>query len=192
VSARPTRLIGAVLVVLVLAGCSWSTGTSPANRSSAGGGGVDSVGVTTYPLGQRPAIAELAGPTLAGAVLSLSSLRGRVVVLNAWASYCQPCREESPALARIAASMADSGVRFVGLDEQDQAQSARAFVQRAGVTYPQLVDQDGSLLARLRIVPPSAVPSTLVLDRDGLVAARVIGPIDPTTFLAVVRQVAGL
>ena len=120
----------------------------------------------------------------------MTSLRGHVVVLNAWASYCEPCRTESPALARVAQQTAALDVRFVGIDEQDRAEPARAFAASAGATYPELVDADGALLGSLRLVPPSAVPSTLVLDRSGRVAARVIGAVDAATLDSLVRALA--
>lgn len=123
--------------------------------------------------------------------MSLSSLSGDVIVLNAWASWCEPCRAESPALASLASSTQPLGVRFVGLDEGDRQAPAKAFVATAGTTYPHIVDTDGTLLASLRLVPATAIPSTLVLDRSGHVAARVIGPIQPDSFGALVRRVAG-
>jgi thiol-disulfide isomerase/thioredoxin len=148
------------------------------------------VGVTGYTTGQRPSIPDLSGSTLDGSALTLSSLRGHVVVLNVWASWCGPCREESPLLARVAAATNAAGVRFVGIDEQDHADAARTFAASAGARYPHIVDPDGALLARLRLVPSSGIPSTLVLDRSGAVAARVIGPVDPQTFQALVVSVA--
>jgi len=111
------------------------------------------------------------------------------VVLNVWASWCEPCRDESPLLAKVASSTRSAGVRFVGIDEQDRAESARTFAAAAGADYPHLVDSAGSLLASLRIVPSSGIPSTLVLDRRGEVAARVIGPVDAATFEQLVRSV---
>ena len=149
------------------------------------------VGVTTYPVGQRPSIPALSGATLDGGTLELSSLRGHVVVLNVWASWCDPCRAESPTLAAVARDTASSGVRFVGVDEQDRPEPARAFAASAGTTYPHLVDPDGTLLGSLRLVPSSGIPSTLVIDGTGAVAARVIGPVDASTFEGVVRAVVG-
>lgn len=149
------------------------------------------VGVTTYAVGQRPAIPDLSGATLDGRTLALSSLRGHVVVLNVWAAWCDPCRAESPTLAQISRDTAASGVRFVGVDEQDRPDAARAFAASAGTTYPHIVDPDGKLLGSLRLVPSSGIPSTLVIDSTGAVAARVIGPVDASTFEGVVRAVVG-
>ena len=187
------RLIAAAMVTCVLvAGCSSSEGagtrvSTPSTPvdSSAGGG----VGVTLFPPDQRPSIPELSGTTLHGDPLTLSSLRGHVIVLNVWASWCGPCRVESPVLASVARATEGVGVRFVGLDEKDGSDAALAFSAAAGTTYPHIVDSDGALLASLGLVPGSAIPSTLVIDASGRVAARVIGAVDPATFEALVRSV---
>jgi peroxiredoxin len=80
-------------------------------------------------------------------------------------------------LARSASALEAGGVQFVGLDEQDQGPAARAFVRSTGSTYPHLVDEDGLLLVRLRMLPQMGIPSTLVIDRHGRIAARVIGAV---------------
>jgi peroxiredoxin len=91
----------------------------------------------------------------------------------------------------VSRDTSSAGVRFVGVDEQDRPDPARTFAASAGTTYPHLVDTDGKLLASLRLVPSSGIPSTLVIDRTGQVAARVIGPVDATTFEDLVKAVAG-
>jgi hypothetical protein len=79
-------------------------------------------------------------------------------------------------LATAAKALKGHGVTFLGLDEQDHATDARDFVASVRATYPDLVDGDGSLLRKLKLLPQMGVPSTLVLDKHGLMAARVIGP----------------
>jgi thiol-disulfide isomerase/thioredoxin len=188
-------VLGAVLGgVLLLAGCSSTGGSAGPRVSGSQASSPDAalgVGVTRFAEGERPAIPDLSGATLDGSTFTLSSLRGKVVVLNVWASWCEPCRDESPVLAKVASATKGAGVRFVGIDEQDRAESAKSFAATAGADYPHLVDASGSLLASLRIVPSSGIPSTLVLDRGGTVAARVIGPVDAATFEQLVRSVAG-
>jgi thiol-disulfide isomerase/thioredoxin len=186
-----TRAALSVVSCVLLAGCAATGGAGSSSPESPSHGPASVVGVTTYPVGQRPTIPDLSGATLDGRTLALSSLRGQVVVLNVWASWCDPCRAESPTLARVARDTASSGVRFVGVDEQDRPDSARAFAASAGTTYPHLVDSDGTLLSSLRLVPSSGIPSTLVIDGSGAVAARVIGPVDASTFEGVVRAVVG-
>ena len=89
-----------------------------------------------------------------------------MVVLNVWASWCEPCTAESPALVRVARSTATSGVRFVGIDEHDQPAAAADFVRSVRSPYPHLVD-DGHLLAAVGRWLPQAVPGSLVIDRSG-------------------------
>jgi thiol-disulfide isomerase/thioredoxin len=187
------RCAVALGLVLLLAGCSSTAGSSGTPLRVSGSTPADAaqgVGVTRYAEGARPTVPDLSGTTLDGSALTLSSLRGSVVVLNVWASWCEPCRDESPLLAKVATATRSAGVRFVGIDEQDRTEAARAFAATAGADYPHIVDSSGSLLASLRIVPSSGIPSTLVLDRRGAVAARVIGPVDPATFEQLVRSVA--
>ena len=132
--------------------------------------------VTQYSVDVRGESVELAGNTLTDTRLDLADLRGQVVVVNVWGSWCNPCREEAPVLARLSREYADRGVQFVGLNVKDSRAAAIAFEEEFGITYPSIEDRDGeALLALVRHVPAQAVPVTLVLDRDGRVAARVIG-----------------
>jgi thiol-disulfide isomerase/thioredoxin len=116
----------------------------------------------------------LSGTTLDGTQLSLADYRGRVVVLNDWASWCAPCRDEMPMLAAFAAAHPETAV--VGLNVEDETAAARTFLADTGAGFPSIVDKDGSLLRQIPGVPPTALPSTVVIDADGRIAARVIGP----------------
>jgi thiol-disulfide isomerase/thioredoxin len=111
-----------------------------------------------------------------------------IVVLDAWASWCGPCKAETPALVKVENSVAASGVDFVGIDEGDDPASARTFLRSVGSDYPNLIDADGRLLARLTMLPP-ALPSSLVLDRKGRIAARVVGPTTAAEVTEILRQV---
>lgn len=176
---------------VLVAGCSLTQDSPDGTATSGVGGSGQTVGVTTFPPTDRQTLPDISGQTLDGQQLSLSSFAGHVVVLNVWASWCTPCRQESPELARVARSSQAQGVRFVGLDEQDRASAARSFVAEAGVSYPQLIDQTGSVLASLRLVPANGIPSTLVLARDGRVAARVIGPVTAATLRTLLAPLLG-
>jgi thiol-disulfide isomerase/thioredoxin len=178
-----------VVAGLLLAGCSALDDPGSRVSTSAGAASGAGPGITLYPEGQRAEVPDLTGKTLSGTTFSLSALRGHVDVLNVWASWCEPCRTESPVLASAARATAGDGVRFVGLDEQDRADAAREFAASAGTTYPHVIDDNGTLLGSLRIVPSSGIPSTLVLDGSGRVAARVIGAVDAASFEALVRSV---
>ncbi len=174
--ARPVAVV--VLAAAVsLSGCAAASVQRNANASRGASQGASQIGLTQYPRAQRPAAPALIGTTLAGDRFTLTSTLGKVVVLNVWASWCAPCRSESPALARAEAAFAQQPVRFVGIDEQDESRTAKKFVASTGATYPNLVDSNGQLLSQLRLLPQSGVPSTLILDRHGRVADRVIGPV---------------
>jgi thiol-disulfide isomerase/thioredoxin len=160
-----------VTLLLALGGCSAGGG--------AGDGYVPGDGtVTNYASAVRKQAPALEGTTLDGKPLALSAYRGQIVVLNFWGSWCPPCRAESPFLQSMASDYQAKGVQFIGLDVRDDADSAKAFLQNIGSTYPNLFDGSDSPLALLfnGIVPADAIPSTLVIDRKGGIAARIVGP----------------
>ena len=147
------------------------------------------VGVTEFPRGERRALPAVAGETLDGDQLDLASFRGGPVVINVWGSWCAPCRKETPDLVRVARQTSASGVHFVGIDTRDNTAAGRAFMRRYDVPYPSLDDQDGQVLAQFTgIVPISAVPSTIVVDAEGLVSARIVGPVDESTLTALLQE----
>lgn len=168
---------------LILAGCAGGGTGKP--RAASTGAALDQVGVTSYPPGKRPAVPPLSGTTLEGKRLSLSQFAGDVVVINVWASWCDPCRAESPMLARLATT-AGPQVRFIGIDETDNHAAAVSFVASVHASYPELSDEDGSLLAGLRLLPTKGIPSTLVVDAQGRMAARVIGPVTAGTLTGLI------
>ncbi len=119
----------------------------------------------------------MSGASLTGAPLRLRDYRGRVVVLNFWASWCVPCRAEAPVLARLWRGYQSRGVQFAGVDVSDARTQAQAFERRFGIGYPSLYDPSARAeLAFGRLIPP-AIPDTLVIDRNGDIAARVIGQV---------------
>lgn len=161
-------------LALAVTGCSAG---SDAATSEAGSGYVAGDGsIVLVPEQERVAAPDLEGLTLDGEAFRLADHLGDVVVLNVWASWCAPCRAEAPELAALDRELAPSGVQFVGLDTRDSDVSARAFVEKFGIEYPNVVDRDGQLqLLFSDTLPPQAIPSTLVIDRQGRVAGRVLG-----------------
>jgi thiol-disulfide isomerase/thioredoxin len=184
--ARPVRqargAAGAALVVmgvvtaLAVTGCAGGTigqDTPASNGANFVAGSYDN---TVYAAGSRQAAPDIKGTTLAGRKLALSSYRGDVVVLNFWGSWCGPCRQEAPALAALARHFRSSGVRFIGVDIRDGAQAAEAFERTFQISYPSLNDPNDEIaLAFQRTVPPAGIPTTLVIDRGGRIAARIVG-----------------
>jgi thiol-disulfide isomerase/thioredoxin len=142
--------------------------------------------VTAFAPGARKAFPVLSGNTLDGATLDLGSLKGTVLVLNTWGSWCLHCREESPYLERVYEQYKAKGVEFVGIDTRDNLPQAKAFVVDNKLTYPSLVDGDSeTLLTKLvGIVPLQAVPTTVIVDRDGKLAWRSTLPVDAKQLMA--------
>ena len=130
-------------------------------------------GVATFiPQADRKAAPAISGPTLDGGSFTASA--GNVLVLNIWASWCSPCRAEAPALQEL--SMKHPEVQFLGVLTRDSLVAARAFVERFGIQYPSLVD-DAILLKFHGQLTPNAIPTTLIIDTQGRIAARVSGEV---------------
>jgi thiol-disulfide isomerase/thioredoxin len=179
----------AAAVVLSLTGCGddqvQRTNTSNQSRYIAGSG------ITTLSPEDRTPAPAFSGPTLDGGTFDLAAHKGNVVVLNVWGSWCPPCRKEAPALQAVSEALAPDGVQFVGINTRDTPHGAQAYVAEFGITYPSVVDTDGQrLLAFRKTLPPTAIPSTLVIDRDGRLAARILGPITEISLRDIVAQVA--
>jgi thiol-disulfide isomerase/thioredoxin len=179
-----TRLGRLAPVVAVLAcaapvaGCAGGpiAQNTPASSGQGFVGGSDST--SYYQPAARPLSPPVSGTTLTGQRLRLASDRGSVVVLNFWGSWCAPCRAEAPALAALAQRFRHDQVRFVGVDVRDSVPAAQAFDAAFGVSYPSLRDPGEQIALAFRAtVPPAAIPSTLLIDRTGRIAGRVIGAV---------------
>lgn len=187
----------AALALAVLAGCGSAQGRVERGaggdeiRGTATAGEDISTGLTRWKPADRPPLPRLRGRTLDGGRLDVSDWRGQVVVVNTWGSWCGPCREEAPDLRRASENYAAAGVRFVGIDTRDNDDAARAFVREFSIGYPSLVDDDGRLmLAFGRTVPVSAVPTTVVVDARGRIAARVIGAVTYATLSGLIDEIS--
>lgn len=174
------KVLGVALTAIVLVGC----GREPvASRIS------ENAGTTQFSTFDRVTMPNISGTTLDGQQLSLDSFRGKVVVLNNWASWCLPCNDEAPVLVAAAQKFDTKGVAFIGLDVSDQDSSAKEFVDLYKVPYPNIVDSKGAILRSEPGVPPGALPSTLIIDREGNVAVRIVGSVNEPEFSRLIANV---
>jgi len=139
--------------------------------------------------GKRKPAPAVTGDLLDGATFDLSAYRGKVVVVNFWASWCAPCRAEAADLEEVWQATKASGVQFVGINIRDEKDKAIAF--HAGrATYPSIFDPAGKISLGFSDVPPSAIPSTLVIDRSGRIASITRRDIRAAELRPVVEAVA--
>jgi thiol-disulfide isomerase/thioredoxin len=171
----------------VLSGCSSTIGSS--GQGYVSGNGI----VTTLDVADRKRPGPVVGTTLDGRRTSLSDYRGKVVVVNVWGSWCGPCRAEAPILAAAARDHADDGVVFLGINSRDAGEDkARAFERRFQLPYDSIFDPGGqTLLAFSGTLPPQAIPSTVVIDEQGRVAASVNGDVTRATLDGLIEDVSG-
>lgn len=129
---------------------------------------------------------EFGGVTEHGEDFDSDEVAGDVVVVNFWYAACGPCRVEAKDLEAVWQEYQDEDVSFIGINTYDQADTARAFAEEYGVTYPSLIDVDTgeAKLAFAKAYPIQATPTTLVLDRQGRVAARIIGQLEGASILS--------
>lgn len=182
----------ALLVAGLLSGCSEDPNSVAAQaRTGDQKGYVSGDGsFQTYAVAERGAPVELAGSLLDGAEWKSARARGKVVVVNVWASWCAPCVSELPVLEKVwaAKSAAKEPVAFVGIDFRESAERGRAMLDKAAVTYPSLSDESGVLILALQGKAPT-VPTTLVLDRQGRIAARVSGAVQESILTGLIDDV---
>lgn len=148
--------------------------------------------VRIWPAAERSEAVVLAGDDFGGELVDTSQWLGDIVVVNTWYAACPPCRLEAPDLGSVARDRAEEGVHFVGLNRVDDAGAAEAFERTYEVPYPSIDDATGAVTAQLQgVVPVKATPTTVVLDREGRVAARILGGTDATTLNTIVSDVLG-
>jgi peroxiredoxin len=181
-------IAAAAPLAVLLAAC----GTDTSDRYASGDAGyVSGDGVAAEIAAEdRGEAISFTGTTYDDEPFDVEDARGEVLVLNVWYASCPPCRKEAPDLQAIHEEYAEQGVDFVGINVRDAKGPAEAFEERYGITYPSLPDTGAEIMYALRgQVSPNAVPSTLVLDREGRVAARVSGAADPSVLRAMIDAV---
>ena len=172
------RLAGGLLTAALLAGCATteSSGTTARTGPATAEAAPPAPACEQLPEGAVPAgadaLPQLNLPCLGpGADVALDRLTGRPTLVNLWATWCGPCREEMPLLQEAYARHGDQ-VRFLGVDVQDDPDAARWFLDEHDIDYPHAVDSDGELLQELGI---RGLPVTLALDADGRIVGRSVG-----------------
>ena len=169
----------ALASLLLLTGCS-NGGASKAQESFIAGSGA----ITKIKAGSRIAAPAISGMTLSGNNFTFT--KGKVAIVNVWASWCSPCRAEEPPLAAMAQKYPE--INFLGILTRDNPVNAEAFVRKNKTPYPTLID-DSVLIGFSKSLPANAIPTTLVLDKRGLVAGRISGVITIASLTELIEKV---
>jgi thiol-disulfide isomerase/thioredoxin len=137
------------------------------------------------PADKRKHPGEVTGKTLEGKNVSLSSYAGKVVVINVWGAWCPPCRAEADDLGAAARALASQGVVFLGINTRDASKDqGLAFQRTYDVPYSSIFDPGGrNLLAFHGTLTPNSIPSTVIIDKQGRVAASILGELSSKTTL---------
>jgi thiol-disulfide isomerase/thioredoxin len=177
------RLRALILAVaLVTAGCGGASGGSGSGTSG------NSSTLVEFAAGKRTAVPALSGDLLDGGKFDLASQRGKVVVVNFWASWCPPCRAEAADLEAVYQATKGQSVAFVGIDIRDDRDRAKAF-EAGRSTFPSIFDPPGRLALDFN-VPPNTIPATLVIDRSGKLAAVIRTSVRKTDLQPLVAKLA--
>lgn len=182
-------LAGTAATALLVAACGSTGGAGTGNSNFVGGTGE----ITIVKPAKRQPAPELSGKTVDGGQDSLAHYKGKVVVVNVWGSWCAPCRLEAPNLVKVAAAEQAKGVQFLGINTRDlEASNAERFDKKFGVTYPSLYDPYGKLVLKFPrgSLNPQSLPATLVIDRQGRVAARALKGLSEDELHGIVDPIA--
>lgn len=164
--------------LLLLTGCS-NGGASKAEESFIAGSGA----VTKINIENRIAAPAMSGMTLSGENFTFT--KGKVAVVNVWASWCSPCRAEEPTLSALSQKYSD--VQFIGILTRDNPVNAEAFNRKRGTPYPTLID-DSILIGFRKSLPANAIPTTVVIDREGKVASRISGVVTVASLSQLIEE----
>jgi len=185
----PRRAFACLATVFLITGCS---GTNAVSQSVSGslGYGTGNQATTWVDPSQRAEVKYVTGLLLNGARFDLAHWRGHVVVVNFWGSWCGPCTGEARSLEQAYRDYKGQGVEFLGVDIRETPAQAEAFTRTHHVTYPNLSDPSNLVALRFHGMPPNATPTTIVLDRNGRIAARHSGAILYTSLRDLIARVA--
>jgi thiol-disulfide isomerase/thioredoxin len=174
------KLISLLLATVLLAGCSTGGIAAPDEISFVGGSGNS----TFIEINDRKAAPLISGELLDGTNKTLD--KNQVKVINVWASWCAPCRAEAPLLQEFSIQYPE--VQFAGILTRDNLSSARVFVENFGLTYPTFID-DALLIGFRGSLIPNAIPTTLIIDKNNLVAVRISGEVTVGAFRELLNKI---
>ncbi|CAH0268870.1 MULTISPECIES: TlpA family protein disulfide reductase [unclassified Microbacterium] len=182
---RKLIALGAALIIVgMVTGC---TATAQSSDASAGASFSDGdFQVAEIAVADRGEPVQFEGVIETGETVTSDDYRGEVLVVNFWYAACGPCIVEAPMLEEVFLRFQDEGVDFLGVNTYDQAETALSFARENKVTYPSVIDvNDGQVkLAFAQLTPIQATPTTLVMDRQGRLAARIIGQLPSASILS--------
>lgn len=189
---RPRRLTAVLCAAVVLATLSSCAGTDAVDQTAGSSNRFVAGDGTTRVLepAQRPAAPHVSGTLLEGGSYDLADSRGRVVVLNVWGSWCAPCRAEAAGLEKVYEQTKGAGAQFVGVNIRDEKSSAQAMERTYHISYPSIFDPAGRVVLQFTDLPPNTIPATIVIDREGRIAALFRKPVLADDLLPVVQAIA--
>lgn len=174
---RLSHMAISIVALLTLTAC--GGGSSTAEESFIEGSGA----ITKIEVNARKAAPALSGMTLSGKTFIFNP--GKVAVVNVWASWCSPCRAEIPTLIELSRQYPE--VQFMGILTRDNLVNAEAFARRLAMPYPTFID-DSLLIGFKKTLPANAIPSTVLIDKNGNVAARISGEVTLTALSKLIRN----
>ena len=184
---RFMAVAGITVAAIALSGCSSSESLAETWNKSGSSGYISGDGsIESIPVEKRADPVTYSGMATDGEAREYGEYLGDVVVLNFWYAGCPPCRAEAKDLATVANEYANQGVRFLGVNTRDSLAQAQMFEQEFSMPYPSILDKDNNAAVQRAFaatVPLNAVPTTLILDREGRVAHRVLGQITDASVL---------
>lgn len=175
------KLVASLCIAILITGCGVKipAGYRPSENSA------PSASITEIALSDREGPIEISGTTLDGGEVSTADMSG-VVVVNAWASWCAPCRDEWPIFVDIQKTYPK--VNLLGLNEADDSQAAGDFLSAQGGNWPHISDPNQAIAAKADVVPGSYLPGTIVLDNQHRVAAKFVGPVNKSDLTRILKQ----
>lgn len=185
-SFRVVGVLAAALLIALVTGCAAKT---PQEQTEAGF--IGGQALTRFAPEERLPAPIVAGPALSGrGTVTTADYRGKVIVLNVWGSWCGPCRKEAPDLVEASKDTAATAA-FVGINIRDSnPDTARAFVRAFQVPYPHIYDPDGGTLVKFAgTLPPNGIPTTLIIDKQGRIAVRVVGTVTRTSLVDMIDDI---